>query len=72
MKHPLNNKEKTVIESIYIKEETPSQVAKALGITESRIYQIRIRALAKLEADRPNSKTIAEIVESGRNPQWRN
>ena len=72
MKHPLNNKEKAVIESIYIKEETPSQVAKALGITESRIYQIRIKALAKLEADSPNSKTIAEIVESGRNPKWRN
>ena len=45
---PLNQQEAIVIESLYCQNKSTNQVAYEMRITPSRVYQIKLRALAKI------------------------
>lgn len=49
MVRPLNQQEAIVVEKLYCQNKTVSQVANEMYITESRVYQIKSRALAKIK-----------------------
>ena len=45
---PLNQQEALVVEALYCQNKTTNQVAYEMRITPSRVYQIKLRALAKI------------------------
>ena len=72
LKYPLNQQEQIVVEKLFIENKTTNQVAQEMFITSSRVNQIKAKALVKLGKETPNRKTVAEIMDSGKNPQWSN
>ena len=47
--YPLNQQEAIVVEKLYCENKKVSQVADEMLITKSRVYQIKLRALAKIK-----------------------
>ena len=48
LKYPLNQEEAIVAELLFFQNKTISQVAYEMRITPSRVYQVRKRALVKI------------------------
>lgn len=45
---PLNQQEALVVEKLYCENKSANQTAEEMHITPSRVYQIKLRALAKI------------------------
>lgn len=57
---PLNQQEAMVVEKLYCQNKSVSQIADEMKITTSRVYQIKLRALAKIKrGNKPLPKPIS-------------